>query len=646
MFLVISSLFLFFKAYNRKKISYAFLCGLSFLFLRLAWGGSAYPMMSLGIFATLLAVVNFFHNKSTIEILPYLLIVLIMYQLVGFIAHEQGAIWHYHPMGSIEAYPVACALGASIVLEMFRLRRESKKGIKSGKNSIPTDAHHRIMAPLRANIKFLGISTIFTALAFSAFYSASIMGFINEALLTPTHRSVVHMTVAEQNPLAGSFSQFLSVGYNRYGIALHYALLMAPVLAYLVIFRASAGSLFLLVWGLPMMWATMHKAQLLFGSSASITALGATVGLLASADKKQLQNLRIVATLLLIFIPVFYVPLLGTYMYDKFVGFYVMRMGPSPDRYYWEPHLFWHAENTDYGDAIVTWWDYGHWITAVSRRPVLIDNLQADYHQIQDVARFFLNTDNEEEAVDILRTYQRAYERNRPDWAGIKYVSIDWTMIPKGSALHFIAQGDIDSNEPADPSIAWKNYMQCGFNPQMSQLEEVLEPIDGQFHRTQRIVFTCPRAAITFKLSGQNILSTQVYDAQLRSTVAWKTYSQSRDISLLGVQSLTGMYDRRLPSILQCARLHGQVPSGSICNMPQFRTLVLVPQEFNDYMLTRLYLGKHLEEYRELGLYNREPKPLRHFRLVPDYSGDGLEDGEFSFGYVRSFEVDFEGFGD
>lgn len=636
MFFMVGGLFLFFASIHRKNILYSFLCGFAFLMLRIGWGGSQYAYMTVGIFGTLYAIVRFLHGKNSIEHLPYIIIPTVIHHLMGVIVHAKGGMPVLHMMVPNALYPTLTAIALSIILEALRLYRGGEKYSVSG------TLHDRIICAAEKNITPIALASIVCAIGFFIFVRTpgEWVDWAYHTLLSPSVKSLVHQTVAEQNTLADSLTDYMFAGYGRFGVAFTFALLMIVPMMYMVYRRASTGALFLLSWALPMMYGVYYKSAWAFAASAGITALGASVGLFAAASRKDLDGFRIIGTILLFVVPMLYVPVMGTYQFNKFVGYQVMHMGVTFDRRMWEPNLVWHRDVTAPGDAIVTWWDYGHWITSESQRPVLIDNLQADYYQIQDVARFFVNKTTEEEALEMLTPYEAAYGRNKADW-GIKYVTIDWTMIGKGSALHYIATGDIQDVTPG----SWKNYVQCEFIQEASSTTDQLKVNpDGSFTRGITLVFGCQNQhAIVFEVSDFEITNTYVI-TPYRRQIQWNTFSEANDVSILGVQSLMGLNETRLPSILAC--VSGRLPQqyAGVCSLPQFNTLVWVPQEFNDFMMTRLYLGKYLEEYRQLGYYTREPTPLKHFRQVPDYDGDGLEDGEFSLGFVRSYEVSFEGF--
>ncbi|MFC7077589.1 oligosaccharyl transferase, archaeosortase A system-associated [Haloarcula halophila] len=94
----------------------------------------------------------------------------------------------------------------------------------------------------------------------------------------------------------------------------------------------------------------------------------------------------------------------------------------------------------DYG--VLSWWDYGHWITTRAER---IPNANP-FQQGTDVAANFLLAQNESEADEVLETYDE-------DDARTEYVAVDWkmTQVKAGTGYggKFFAppQFDDDSNQ-------------------------------------------------------------------------------------------------------------------------------------------------------------------------------------------------------
>jgi len=58
----------------------------------------------------------------------------------------------------------------------------------------------------------------------------------------------------------------------------------------------------------------------------------------------------------------------------------------------WKDSLEWIKMNTSSDSIILSWWDYGYWITTMSERTTLIDNSTIDSKQIQKVANILLSS--------------------------------------------------------------------------------------------------------------------------------------------------------------------------------------------------------------------------------------------------------------
>lgn len=618
MFLLLSTFMLFFMSFKRRSIRYSLLAGFSFLLLNISWGGGyTYVFTVLGLFGVVYAFASFIQKRNCMGHVPYLIIPAVFTLFHIFFMHSRGELLAFNPPPKIAWLPLAGAVGISIILELIRSRRYGPLFVEGSSIADKVDNL------LQKNIWV--ISLVVLMVSVYGLYSMGFMdtiNFIYEAALSAKADSVVFQTIAEQNPLATDFQGFISNGYSRFGVALIYGLCMIPLLAYYGLARNSAGALFVLAWSLPMVWGVYHKSQYLFNSSAPIAALGATIGLFAAANKEDLEGVRVIATIMVLFVPMFYLPFLGDFNYTSFVGMMSMHMGPNADNYYWYPALEWMSNDTKTNEAFVTWWDYGHWITSIAHRPVLIDNLQSDHYEIQDIARFFVNKTTEEEAFEIIEAYDKAYK----DWRNVNvaYVVIDWTMIGKGSALHYIANGDIKNNILPEPQWGWRNYGQCSFLRDQSVLQPQLVTDDeGNVKYVRRIVFGCSNyvRGVIFELEDDHISGINVVDFY-GSVIPWDTWVKASPASLLGVQPLIG--NATDPGILSLAI---QRPNDNL--LPTYRTLIYVPDEFNDFMMTRLYLGKYLDEYKALGLYTREVKPLKHFKEVQD----------FVAGYVRVYEI-------
>lgn len=78
--------------------------------------------------------------------------------------------------------------------------------------------------------------------------------------------------------------------------------------------------------------------------------------------------------------------------------------GSFPD---WIEALTWIRYNTPPGSVVLSWWDYGYWITAMGERPTLIDNATINSTQVAAVGRIFMSNDTV--AIPMLRKYNVSY---------------------------------------------------------------------------------------------------------------------------------------------------------------------------------------------------------------------------------------------
>jgi len=632
MLLMLAGFYFFFTSVNRKRYVYAVLSGLALLLLRITWQGWLYAFMVIGVFSFFYAIVRFINKKDCIQHLPYLAICLGLSQLWPLLLHARGGMPAYDLPPLIAGMPIAGAFAVSVILEAFNknVRGISLPKIEGG------CVESRVQNILVENLNILMVLAIVVGVMFV--YNEGVGNMIEYILNSVggvDKKSVVGDTIAEQNPLVGgsitysSIKAFLREGNMKYGFVLIYGILMMPVMAYMAFRKHHMGALFVLAWSIPMIWGVYHKSAWIFASSAAVTVLGSTVGLFAVASRKDFDGYRVVGMLMLLILPVSYIPFtLGHYGSNIGIGYMILHSGASRDRYLWEEALVWQRDNTPVNSAVLTWWDYGHWLTSISHRPVLIDNLQADQYEIQDVARFFVNASSEEEAFKTVLAYQEAYEKQG---RSLDYVMIDWTMIGKTSALHYISLGDIERNIKPDPRVGFKSYGQCAFDARYSVVEPriSIKP-DGTYSYIRELVYNCGGnhvLGLKFTVSG-NPPNARVDKAEVLMpdyVVPWSQWMEVQDASILGVY--------RLDDILACG-IYWNQDEMRVCRFSQpLHTLIYVPQEFQDYMLTRLYLGDHVESYGRHGLVNRDYEDLRHFNTLEDFSG----------GFVRSYGIDYEG---
>ncbi|MGQ9478498.1 MAG: STT3 domain-containing protein [Thermoproteota archaeon] len=81
---------------------------------------------------------------------------------------------------------------------------------------------------------------------------------------------------------------------------------------------------------------------------------------------------------------------------------------PTPSSFPdWIEALTWIRYNTPPGSVILSWWDYGYWITVLGERPTLIDNATINSTQVALVGRIFMSDDTV--AMPLMKRYNVSY---------------------------------------------------------------------------------------------------------------------------------------------------------------------------------------------------------------------------------------------
>jgi len=78
----------------------------------------------------------------------------------------------------------------------------------------------------------------------------------------------------------------------------------------------------------------------------------------------------------------------------------------------WYDTLMWMKHELPSDTIVVSWWDYGYWISIIGNKTTLADNGTMNTTQIANIGRIFMS--NETEAIKILENYER--NGRRPEY--------------------------------------------------------------------------------------------------------------------------------------------------------------------------------------------------------------------------------------
>jgi len=437
--------------------------------------------------------------------------------------------------------------------------------------------------------------------------------------------SIVFKTIAEQAPFASNIGEYFSKVSNLFGFSAVIALLSIPIMIYYAYRENNFGSLILVSWLAPMAWGLYFKSQYVFLASIPYALTASWFALFVISKKEHLANSAMIVATMLVLFSLLVVSPFG-YMISNYNSGYIFYNVASYDRMAWESALQYFKSSTPENAAIVTWWDYGHWFTAVSRRFVLIDNLQRDHSEIQDVARFFMKETDEDKAFDIIKQYNEYYHAqpyiDRFGGVNVDYVVIDWTMIGKSGAMRFIATSDIENNTDGE----FDSYATCSFSPQYSDLEGSMKTIDSKFTVVKTLVFPC-----TYNTDGLGgvIVSVGMNDSVSVEAITqdgmkfpWKTWMESKGGVLFGVKEPNAI----IGTVMTYPDKIKNIP-------PTYTSFIYSNKNFKDLMMSRLYFGETVGGFKSFGVNNVNWSEMKYFK----------KNMTFSDGFVESWTVNYDG---
>jgi dolichyl-diphosphooligosaccharide--protein glycosyltransferase len=196
---------------------------------------------------------------------------------------------------------------------------------------------------------------------------------------------------------------------------------------------------YLVVWSFLVLLAGLTQIRFNYYLAVTVAITGAisvrmileSVNIDLDSNMDGWQYISIAVILLVIIVPL--APVIG--INDA----YTAAGNNGPGGYTeWEGSLEWMEENTPeidsldyYGDykatqdfdynedaySVMSWWDYGHWITTTGERIPFANPFQ----QHAEEAAQFLLAQSDEEAMDVVE--------NMSDENNVKYVAVDWQMV-------------------------------------------------------------------------------------------------------------------------------------------------------------------------------------------------------------------------
>ena len=441
MVLGIFSLYLLAKAVKsagRENTKYATLAGIAFFITLISWKGIlflfAIPFAALAIYALVSIILKYdIWNTTRAAIIAGVI------PIIGNMVFLNGFQIQIQQVG-----PYGAMLFMGVLAEFIRLRvwkgEDSKQGLEK---KYFTQFAVLVLIGALVGLFALGVERIvdIPQKAFEEFAGTS------------GHNFLVDKTISEQAALArGDLIQKLSAGYPRYNVAEPLTVIMAVLIPIFLLyyyfkdrdrmFELLRAYLICLIFFLIAMEFVWVEARLAFSQALGFLLLGSMVGLMLPGSWKEINSWKVIVLLVIIVIIPFttFYPHNGADAWKQtkraaavdpawFLGVQWLDENIKPGQYVGDQYIN--------GDYVLTWWDYGHFITALSRATVIADPLQGSEEYIMRIARFFYNTTSEGEALKWLMEQPWNQKDENGDYK-VKYIILDYSLIGKAGALSFL----------------------------------------------------------------------------------------------------------------------------------------------------------------------------------------------------------------
>lgn len=609
LFLMIASMALTVMGLRRKDYKITALASLATLMFALSWAGYEFAIAVIGVLSVICALMSYLSKRSCVEHLPYILIPIAVSLLAGPIM--QSDITAFSPPTLLFLVSIGFGTTFCVMLEAYRTRGKMKPSVKYALMAVA------VIPFIVSYIQYDSVTHILTI--FADTFRVKAYG-------------ILDLTTAE----AGVGSLSLSYLQEDFGIIyLLGAIMLIPLTIYAIKNR-HLGAAFILSFALPAAWAASQMTRFAFITSVPIAMLGGTFAMLLPKNRKEWDGLKVIPIIFLLIIPLTYLPISPS-RYSTYGVTLAMSYTASADRFLWDDAFTWMRENTPPNTTMLSWWDYGHWITADAERKSVLDNTKAHDWLVKDVAQWHILNMTWEESRDIACKYHS------------DYAFIDWSMVSKSGAPHFIATSNMtDIRNPMRGS--WVSYATCTFVPEYSNPGGTLTPTTNGTKFTRNLIFVCNNyvTAIEFtfdnyQMDAINVVLQQGGEQYRIPFSAWK-----KERHQMGEVTMTNMEILGVISIKDILYMALHNPTTRLYDTA--RKIVIAPTlidkgvtyDLAENTMSKLYFGESARSYYDVGLCEREwcknaPNHLKYYTPIPDLS---INSAASHAGYVLGWKID------
>ncbi|MEM3387197.1 MAG: STT3 domain-containing protein [Nitrososphaerales archaeon] len=391
LFLALSAVYLYLTIYDSKvKLSSliwrASLAGILLGYANTCWGGAQYFGIVFGLFLIIASFMKFDLEKNA-----YAGGLLVSFTLVfSSIFPRPGAAFILNPIGLL--------LIVGYLFSLIAYRLESVQEKMFSRNV------------LKAVFSLLVVSLL-------------VVSFGAVSAVSARYYTVIYPFQRTADPLIESVAEHFVPTHIEYFRAYGVLIFLALFGVYVAFRRRSPESIFALILGISGVYIASSFSRLMVYSTLALVTLGA-IGLVELSSsilksskvvgkKAYLREIRsdvkIAYSILLIgllTIPMVY-PVGSSWrdIADQPVSIANAGTGYKIELSDWREALAWIRDNTPEDAVIISWWDYGYWITVMGNRTTLADNATINSTKIAQIGRLFMS--NESQAASILKSLLR-----------------------------------------------------------------------------------------------------------------------------------------------------------------------------------------------------------------------------------------------
>ena len=371
------------KSENKKiAISKIILGGVIMSFGLASWGGNQFFIMPLGLFIICLPFVR----KDHVFLFWSVPLFTVIFLLVTSLFERPGPNFVFGLGGFSLIIPTVFLMSCTFIQKMSKEENKIRNG-------------------LILLISFIVIGSFFV-----------VTNTESDFLPMPSFRylNAINPFLTTTNPLVDSVSEHATTTISQ-SFFLHSALLIFSGLGVWLLLTKSVDrtrilvkndmNSFVLIMGMMGVYVSSAFIRLEVFASISLIILS-SIGLSHLTTEifktKSLQNrnyafkISYVAIILALFVTPLTFPADGNWINAVDIPPTILNGGtvyPASDD--WLETLDWIKMNTSEDAVVVSWWDYGYWITTISERTTVADNATIDSKQIKNIAKIFLNSPDE-----------------------------------------------------------------------------------------------------------------------------------------------------------------------------------------------------------------------------------------------------------